>query len=405
MDSSRIATMKVVELRKELEQRGLDCKGLKAELVNRLQHAVENEMQEQPQEPENQDAGDASLTDEALQQGNDAVQPYKHVQPSESEHNREAPITSSTYFQSEDACAAPHQGISVDPDQNGTPMVPNQAMQTAEENKKRPATELEGPGSVDAFKPQKDDASLNAFKRHKSYVDEPLPERNEALLDLSQAPADPSHLSANISQSPKGCRVQIVHTVTRAGRFEPRPIEITGTSPQFEAIRKLIADKLALPLSSIYDITSNTTGTGSAGHERPPHSSERSSSIYNMLEEKTQAMDQKPIPVEEDRKRALPANVSRNEPCSQTITIPNAKVGFVVGKNASSLRNLEMYFGTRVFIARECPSGPFSAVERTKDHILSQIQQGNCGALVVPLSSSPGYSQQQHYDHFVLPVH
>ena len=180
-----------------------------------------------------------------------------------------------------------------------------------------------------------------------------------------------------------GCRVQIVHTVTRAGRFEPRPIEITGTSPQFEAIRKLIADKLALPLSSIYDITSNTTGTGSAGHERPSHSSERSSSIYNMLEEKTQAMDQKPIPVEEDRKRALPANVSRNEPCSQTITIPNTKVGFVVGKNASSLRNLEMYFGTRVFIARECPSGsnfrpvtiagPFSAVERTKDHILSQV--------------------------------
>ena len=99
------------------------------------------------------------------------MQPHKHVQPSESEHNREAPNILSTYFQPEDACAAPHQAISIDPDRNGVPMMPNQARQTAEENKKRPATELEGPGDVDALQPQKDDASLNAFKRHKSYFD------------------------------------------------------------------------------------------------------------------------------------------------------------------------------------------------------------------------------------------
>ena len=136
-----------------------------------------------------------------------------------------------------------------------------------------------------------------------------------------------------------GARVKITPVSKWQGRSEPRPIQLTGTQQQLVWCKGLISKKVKVPVEQLASTQTFDVGApvgqgwgGGAG--------------------------------------------------GIIVNVPNESVGRVIGKQGSTIKQLQQQSGARIHIAKDCPagsnmrpitvSGPPASVEQAKSLILQK---------------------------------
>eukprot|EP00283_Hemiselmis_rufescens_P010805 CAMPEP_0173435968 /NCGR_PEP_ID=MMETSP1357-20121228/15688_1 /TAXON_ID=77926 /ORGANISM="Hemiselmis rufescens, Strain PCC563" /LENGTH=395 /DNA_ID=CAMNT_0014401009 /DNA_START=52 /DNA_END=1235 /DNA_ORIENTATION=+ len=351
--------MKVSDLKKELENRGLDSKGLKADLVSRLEEVEgggggdggdapaaapaaeggEEEAQAEEEETAAPAAGEeppAAAPEAAAQAAEDGGEDANQGKRAREEEGGEEDAAKRTKTEE----AAPAEGAAAAAPQDATAQgyaAPAQgeappSYDAAQQQQQWGAQQYPGYGAEAAQHAQAqgqvpsyggDASGATGYETTTVVIEVP---NDKVGLVIGRGGCTIKEL-----ETMTGARVQVTPDSLWQGRVQNRPIQLSGYQTQVEYCKTLIAQKVGVEVSALASQQEFTaaTATGGANNTGTPGQGGGAARAF----------------------------VTSAPSGDVIVNVPNESVGLVIGKAGATIKYLEQSSGARIQIAKECPPG------------------------------------------------